>query len=167
VLAGVECDILSDGSLDYTEDLLAELDWVIASIHFAQGQDRDRVTRRTIAAMQSPCVHAIGHPSGRLLGRRDAMDLDWEKIFEAAARTGTALELSAAWQRLDLNDLHMRQAINAGCKICINTDAHDTGQLDQMHFGILTARRGWAAKEHVVNTWPITQLKKWIAAKRK
>ena len=103
----------------------------IASIHFAQGQDRDRVTRRAIAAMQSPYVHAIGHPSGRLLGRRDAMDLDWEKIFEAAAQTGTALELSAAWQRLDLKDLHVRQAIEAGCKICINTDAHGTEQLDQ------------------------------------
>jgi len=167
VLAGTECDILSDGSLDYPEDLLAELDWVVASIHVAQGQDRDRVTRRTIAAMQSPYVHAIGHPSGRLLGRRDAMDLDWEKVFETAARTGTALELSAAWQRLDLKDLYVRQAIEAGCRICINTDAHGTEQLDQMHFGVRTARRGWATKDRVVNTWPITRLKKWIAAKRK
>jgi len=167
ILAGTECDILSDGSLDYPEELLAELDWVIASIHFAQGQSRERITQRTIAAMQSPYVHTIGHPSGRLLGRRNAMDLNWEQIFTAAAETHTALELSASWHRLDLKDLHVRQAIEAGCVICINTDAHGTDQLDQIHFGVRTARRGWATKEHVINTWPIARLKKWIAVKRK
>ncbi|HOW72487.1 MAG TPA: DNA polymerase/3'-5' exonuclease PolX [Phycisphaerae bacterium] len=167
VLAGIECDILSDGALDYPDELLAQLDWVIASIHAAQGQDRARVTARTIAAMENPYVNVIGHPSGRLLGRRDAMDLDWEALFKAAAKTGTAMEVSASWQRLDLKDVHIRQAIEAGCRLCIDTDAHDTNQLDQLMLGIVTARRGWATAEDVVNTWPLAKLKKWIAAKRK
>lgn len=166
LLAGIECDILSDGTLDYPDELLAQLDWVVASIHAAQGQDQAKVTARTIAAMENPYVNLIGHPSGRLLGRRDAMDLDWEAVFKAAARTGTALEVSASWQRLDLKDVHVRQAIEAGCRVCIDTDAHDTDQLDQLMLGIVTARRGWATAEDVVNTWPLAKLKKWIAAKR-
>ncbi|MBP7933505.1 MAG: DNA polymerase/3'-5' exonuclease PolX [Phycisphaerae bacterium] len=166
VLAGIECDILSDGTLDYPDELLIQLDWVIASIHAAQGQDRARVTARTIAAMENPHVNVIGHPSGRLLGRRDAMDLEWDAVFKAAAKTGTALEVSASWQRLDLKDVHIRQAIKAGCRVCIDTDAHDTDQLDQLMLGIVTARRGWATAEDVVNTWPLAKLKKWIAAKR-
>ena len=116
--------------------------------------------------MENPHVNLIGHPSGRLLGRRDAMDLDWDAVFKAAAKTGTALEVSASWQRLDLKDVHVRQAIEAGCRVCIDTDAHDTDQLDQLMLGIVTARRGWATAEDVVNTWPLAKLKKWIAAKR-
>ena len=138
LLAGVEVDILSDGELDYPDDLLAKLDWVVASVHAAQGQDRRKVTARTIAAMENPHVDAIGHPSGRLLGKRDAMDLDWEAIFEAAARTHTALEINSSWQRLDLKDVHVRQALEAGCHLVIDTDAHATDQLDQMRFGITT-----------------------------
>jgi len=166
VLAGTECDILADGRLDYPDDVLAELDLVIASIHSAQGQSRDRLTKRTIDAMENPHVHIIGHPSGRLLGKREAMDLDWDKIFEAAARTHTALELSASWQRLDLKDIHVRQAIEAGCMIVINTDAHAVDQLDQMRWGVITARRGWATAENVLNTRPAAQLAKWLAAKQ-
>lgn len=167
LLAGIECDILSDGRLDYPDELLAQLDWVVASIHAAQGQDRTKVTARTIAAMHNPYVNVIGHPSGRLLGHRDAMDLDWDAVFQAAARTGAGLEVSASWQRLDLKDSHIRQAIEAGCRVCIDTDAHDTRQLDQLMLGILTARRGWATAEDVVNTWPLAKLKKWIAEKRR
>ncbi len=167
VLAGVECDILSDGSLDYPEEVLAELDWVVASVHSAQGQSRDRVTGRTVDAMACPYVHVIGHPSGRLINRRDAMDLDWERVFEAAARTGTALEVSAAWQRLDLKDLHVRQAMEAGCWLCINTDAHAIEQFEQMALGVQTARRGWATADRVVNAQPLPALRKWLAAGKK
>jgi DNA polymerase (family 10) len=115
--------------------------------------------------MDNPHVHAIGHPSGRLLGKRDAMDLDWEAVFAAAARTGTALEINAAWQRLDLKDVHVRQALEAGCRLVICTDAHATDQLDQMHFGVITARRGWAPPDRILNTWTIAQLRKWTTAR--
>ncbi|HSW45333.1 MAG TPA: DNA polymerase/3'-5' exonuclease PolX [Phycisphaerae bacterium] len=164
LLTGIEVDILSDGSLDYPDKVLAELDWVVASVHSAQGQDCGKVTARTIAAMENPHVHAIGHPSGRLLGKRDAMDLDWEAVFEAAARTGTVLEINASWQRLDLKDVHVRQALEAGCFLAISTDAHATDQLEQIRFGVTTARRGWASAERIINTWPLAQLNKWIAA---
>lgn len=167
LLAGIECDILANGSLDYSDDILAQLDWVIASIHSAQQQDRASLTRRSIAAMENPYVCCLGHPSGRLLGRRDAMDLDWDEIFAAAARTGCALEISASWQRLDLKDVHIRQAIDAGCRLAISTDAHSTDQLDQMSLGVQTARRGWATPEHILNTLPEAQLRAWVAAKRK
>ena len=165
LLAGIEVDILADGTLDYPDSVLADLDWVVASIHSAQGQDRKKVTARTIAAIQNPHVHAIGHPSGRLLGKRDAMDLDWEAVFEAAARSGTALEVNAAWQRLDLKDVHVRQALEAGCYLAICTDAHATDQLDQMHFGVTTARRGWAGPDRILNTWTSTQLRKWATSR--
>ncbi|UCD27884.1 MAG: DNA polymerase/3'-5' exonuclease PolX [Planctomycetota bacterium] len=165
VLAGTEVDILADGSLDYPDKVLAKLDWVIASIHSAQGQGRDRITKRSIAALENPYVHALGHPSGRLLGQRDAMDLDWEKVISKAAQTNTALELNCSWQRLDLNDLHVRQAMEAGCWIVICTDAHDIEQLGQIDYGIQTARRGWATKSRVLNAMPITKIKKWLSAK--
>lgn len=167
ILAGVECDILPDGSLDYPDEILARLDWVVASIHAAQGHDRERNTRRTINAMHSPYVSLIGHPSGRLIHRRDAMTLDWEQVFAAAVETHTALEISASWQRLDLKDTHVRQAMEAGCWLCINTDAHSVDQYDQMAMGVMTARRGWATKDRVINTLPAEDLKHWIAAKRK
>lgn len=167
LLAGIECDILANGSLDYPDDVLAQLDWVIASIHSAQQQDRASLTRRSIAAMENPYVCCLGHPSGRLLGRRDAMDLDWDELFATAARTGCALEISASWQRLDLKDVHIRQAIDAGCRLAISTDAHSTDQLDQMPLGVQTARRGWATPEHILNTLPVARLRAWIAAKRK
>lgn len=166
LLAGIECDILANGKLDYPDDVLARLDWVVASIHSAQQQDRASLTRRSIAAMENPYVCALGHPSGRLLGRRDAMDLDWEQLFAAAARTGCALEISASWQRLDLKDVHVRQAIDAGCRLVINTDAHAVDQLDQMSLGVQTARRGWATPDRTLNTWPLAELRHWVAARR-
>jgi len=167
LLAGTECDILADGRLDYPDDVLAELDIVTASIHSAQGQTRDRVTKRTIDAIENPHVDMIGHPSGRLIGKREAMDLDWAKIFDAAARTRTALEVNASWHRLDLKDIHVRQAIEAGCMIVINTDAHATDQLDQMRWGVLTARRGWAKPENILNTRTVGKLRAWLAGERR
>ena len=163
VLLGAEVDILAEGRLDYPDDLLAELDLVIASIHSGLTQNRRTVTKRTIRAMENPYVHAIGHPTGRLIGRREAMDLDIDAVVKAAVATNTALEINAAWQRLDLRDIHVRQAVEAGAKIIINTDAHATDQLDFMSYGITTARRGWASKHHVVNTMTLAQLRKWLA----
>lgn len=167
ILAGTECDILSDGSLDYTNEVLAQLDWVIASIHAAQSQSPEQLTRRTLAAIENPHVDAIGHPSGRLLCRRDAMEMDWSTIFAAAARTGTALEISASYLRLDLKDVHVRQAIEAGCMLVINTDAHDVSQLDQMAYGVITARRGWAGPDMVLNTREPMDMENWLASSHK
>jgi DNA polymerase (family 10) len=166
VLAGTECDILPDGSLDYPDALLARLDWVVASIHAAQTQDCEKLTQRTLAAIEHPCVNCIGHPSGRLLGRREAMNILWEKVFAAAARTGTALEISAAWLRLDLKDSHVRRAMETGCRFAINTDAHAMDQLEQMPLGVQTARRGWATVDRVLNAQPLPVLREFVAAKR-
>jgi DNA polymerase (family 10) len=166
VLSGVECDVLPDGSLDYPDEVLAQLDWVIASIHAGQRLDRAAQTRRSIAALENPYVCVLGHPSGRLLGKREAMDLDWDALIKAAARTGTALEVNASWQRLDLNDQHVRQAMDAGCWLSINTDAHSAEDMDQMSYGVRTARRGWARRARVLNTFSAADLRKWIAAHR-
>jgi DNA polymerase (family 10) len=167
LLAGVECDILSDGSLDYPDEVLAQLDWVNASIHAGMQQDREKVTGRVIDAMRNPYICAVSHPSGRLLGERDAMDLDWERVFQVAAETGTALEINASWQRLDLKDIHVKQAMEAGCWLVISTDAHALPQLDEIHYGITTARRGWATRRRVLNTRSLEELKQWVADKRK
>lgn len=166
VFSGIECDVLPDGKLDYPDDVLAQLDWVIASVHASQRLDRAAQTRRSITAIENRYVCVLGHPSGRLLGKREAMDLDWDALIKAAARTGTALEVNASWQRLDLNDVHIRQAMDTGCWLSINTDAHAAEDLPQMAYGIQTARRGWARKARVLNTVTATNLKKWIAAKR-
>jgi DNA polymerase (family 10) len=166
ILAGTECDICSDGSLDYPDKLLARLDWVVASIHGAMTQDSDKLTGRYLDAIANPYVNCIAHPSGRLLGRREAMDIQWDKLFEAAARTGTALEVSSAWLRLDLKDTHVRRALAMGCQLVINTDAHDTEQLDQLPLGIATARRGWATRDRVLNAAPLAKIRKFVAAKR-
>ncbi len=165
VLIGTECDILSDGRLDYPDELLAELDFVVASIHAAQGQERSKITKRTIAAMENEHVHILGHPTGRLLNRREPMDIDMDEVIKAAIETSTALEINASWKRLDLKDLHIRQALDAGATLSINTDAHHTEQLGQMAYGITTARRGWAPPGPVINTWTLAKLKEWLKAK--
>lgn len=166
VLVGCECDILSDGKLDYPDQVLAACDFVVASVHSALRQDRKKVTSRVLKAMENPFVTLLGHPTGRLINKREAMDLDMNAVIAKAVETGTALELNAAWQRLDLCDLHVRQARDAGVMLCIDTDSHSTAQLDQMRFGILTARRGWLRKQDVLNTRPLPDLRKWIQKKR-
>ena len=169
ILVGTECDILPDGKMDYPDDVLAECDWVVASIHSAMGSSGSRKlspTERTLAAIENRYVCAIGHPTGRLILRRAPMELDMASISEAAARTGTFLEINASWQRLDLKDLHVRQALAAGVSLTINTDAHRCEGLGQMRYGVLTARRGGAGKPHVVNTLSLAALRKRIANKR-
>ena len=174
IIVGCECDILRDGSLDYPDELLAECDFVVASIHSGMTWSRDRrgagkpsPTERTLAAMENKYVSAIGHPTGRLIGQRPPMELDMGAVVEAAARTGTMLEINANWQRLDLKDLHIRQALDAGVLLVMATDAHHTEQYDQMRYGVMTARRGGATKGDVVNTLSPTLLRKRIAAKRR
>ena len=167
LLVGCECDILADGSLDYPDPVLAACDFVVASVHSAMRQERKKITARVLKALENPYVCVLGHPTARLINRREPMDLDMSAVIARAAETGTALELNASWQRLDLNDRHLRAACDAGVKISINTDAHSVLQFDQMKFGIVTARRGWVRAEDVINTMPLPSLRKWIARKRK
>jgi DNA polymerase (family X) len=169
VLVGTECDILASGEMDYPNEILARCDWVVASIHSGMGESKSQkldATERTIAAMENRYVCAIGHPTGRLINRRPPMALDIQQIVEAAARTKTLLEVNASWQRLDLKDLHIMQALAAGVMITINTDAHHFDQFAQMPFGVTTARRARATKKDVVNCLTLAGLRKRIAEKR-
>ncbi len=147
VLAGTEVDILADGSLDYEDEVLAKLDWVVASPHAALAQESEPATTRLMKAMSNPYVHVIGHPTGRLVGSRKGLEPDMQKVVFAAARNGVALELNASSYRLDLRDAHLRIAADAGVMICINTDAHAFEDMDQLSYGIMTARRGGCARE--------------------
>lgn len=167
ILVGCECDILADGKLDYPDTILAACDIVVASVHQALRQERSRITRRVMKAMENPFVTILGHPTGRLLNRRAPMDLDLAAIIEQAARTHTVLELNASWQRLDLCDRYVRMARDAGVMLSIDTDAHSTAQLTQMRYGITTARRGWLRAKDVLNTMPLAAMRRWIARKRK
>jgi len=171
ILAGTECDILSDGSLDYPDDVLARCDFVVASIHSGMSgrsaKGKLTPTERTLAAIVNPWVTAIGHPTGRLLNERPSMEIDIRRIAEAAAANHTALELNASWLRLDLKDIHLRQATEAGAKLMISTDAHSTDGLDQMRYGILTARRGGVTRADVLNTRTAAALKNEMAKKRR
>jgi DNA polymerase (family 10) len=165
VWVGAEVDIHADGSLDYPDDLLAQLDWVVASVHVGMSRDQDANTRRTLAAIRNPYVNVIGHPTGRLLGRRDAMPLDVEAVAREAARTGTALEINASVLRLDLRDQHARLARDAGALLCIDTDAHDPQQLEQMRYGVTSARRAWLRKGDVLNTRKAADVSAFVRAK--
>ncbi len=166
VFAGAEVDILTDGSLDFEDALLADLDVVIASIHSGLTGPRKKVTDRTLKAMDNPYVTTIGHPTGRMLGQRDAMDLDMDAIIGHAAQTHTALELNANPHRLDLKDVHCRIAIEKGVKLTLATDAHSTAGLKLMHFGVATAARGWATKDDVANALSPAKLESWLRRKR-
>ncbi|MCK4342837.1 MAG: DNA polymerase/3'-5' exonuclease PolX [Phycisphaerae bacterium] len=166
VWMGTEVDILPDGRLDYPDELLAELDFVIASIHSGMGTDIEANTRRTLTAMQNPYVNCIGHPTGRLINQREAMPIDIAAIAKEAARTGTAMEINSNNYRLDLKDEHVRLARDLGAKILINTDAHGVDQFEQIRFGVMTARRGWLRKGDVLNTRPENSIALFVAAKR-
>ncbi len=168
ILVGCECDILSDGTMDYPADILAQCEWVVGSIHSAMGSGSKKLsaTQRTIAAMENPYVCVIGHPTGRLIHRRKPMDLDMAMIIETAKRTHTMLEINAAWQRLDLKDVHVRQAIAGGVMLSINTDAHRTLGLAQMRYGVTTARRGGATGQNIANCLSLEKLRHRVAEKR-
>ena len=152
LLIGTETNILPDGSPDYPDELLAELDWVIASVHTSFGMPRREMTARMVAAVEHPLVDALGHPTGRKIEKRRPYEVDMEKVIEAAARAGTMIEINGSPDRRDLNDVHARAAAEAGVRILVNSDAHSTSEFDQLRYGIATARRAWLTAEHVANT---------------
>ena len=152
IFTGSEVDIHRDGTLDFSDEVLSRLDWVIASVHSGFNQSEADMTARIIRAMENPHVDAIGHPTGRLLGRRDPYALDLEALFRAAARTGTCLEINASPERLDLGDTLARRARELGARLVINTDAHAPSHLDNMRYGVAMARRGWSEAASVLNT---------------
>jgi DNA polymerase (family 10) len=164
---GAEVDILPDGKLDYPDEVLARLDVVVASMHGAFRQSKDRMTGRLLDAIANPYVHIIGHPTTRLLGSREPVEFDFERIVEAAAEAGAALEVNGAPIRLDLNDVMARAASEAGAPLAIDSDAHSAAQLGQTRYGILQARRGWVEARSVVNTWPWPKLSRWLRQRRK
>jgi DNA polymerase (family 10) len=157
VLQGGEVDIRRDGTMDYPDEVLDTLDWVIGSIHSFFTVN---VTERILKAMENPRVDMIAHPTGRLLFVREAYEVDLEAVFRKAKETGTAIEVNSHQERLDLADGNVRRALDLGCRLVINTDSHSTGQLAQMPLGIGTARRGWARAESVVNTYPPSKIRK-------
>ncbi|MCI0630500.1 MAG: DNA polymerase/3'-5' exonuclease PolX [Phycisphaerales bacterium] len=166
VLAGSEVDILNDGRLDYDDELLAKLDIVIASPHGQLKQDPQVATERMLRAIRHPLVHIIGHPTGRMIGRRDGLSPDMNALIETAIESNTALEINANHYRLDLRDVHARAAVDAGALIAINTDAHSEVDLDELRYGILTARRAWLTPDRCLNAWPPAKLHKWLKSKR-
>jgi len=154
VLAGAEVDIMKDGSLDYSDELLAQLDVVVCSIHSYFNLDRAAMTERMLAAIENPYTQIIAHPTGRLLLRRDSFDYDMEKILEACARHGVAMECNSYPDRLDLKDVYLRMCKDRGVKVVISTDSHNAGNLAFIRYGVTMARRGWLEKRDVINTLP-------------
>jgi DNA polymerase (family X) len=166
ILMGAEVDIKADGTLDYPDEVLKGLDVVIASVHSGFKMDIETMTERILSAVRNPYVHAIGHPTGRLLGERDPYEVDIDRLIEAALEHGKALEVNGSYSRLDLKDLHVRKAVEAGVKIFISTDAHRPEHLLQMKLGIGTARRGWVEKESVLNTLDTEEIMMWLSMNR-
>ena len=154
LLAGSEVNILTDGTLDYDDELLAELDWVVASVHSSFQIAAAQMTARIVSAIENPYVDEIGHLSGRKIERRPPYEFDFERVLEAAFATGTLLEINAAPDRRDLNEVHARAAAAAGIAIVINCDAHRVGGFDVARYGIATARRAWLGPDDVANTKP-------------
>jgi DNA polymerase (family 10) len=163
LLAGTEVEVRGDGSLDFPDEVLSELDLVVAAVHTGLHQDREHVMRRSLAAISNPHVDVIAHPTGRFIDEREGADLDMDVLFRAAAKAGTALEVNAYPKRLDLRDAHVRRAIDLGVKLAISSDTHDVQGFGWLPFGVATARRGWAQAEDVVNTWNVEDLLAWAA----
>jgi DNA polymerase (family 10) len=162
ILCGSEVDIRADGSLDYTDELLAQLDVVVASVHSAMGQDSETMTQRVIKAMRHPAVTIIGHLTTRLIGRREPTEFDLEAVLQAAKATGTALEINAAPERLDLKDIHAYRARELGVPLVVSTDSHHYPDLSQRRYGIAVARRAWCEPRHLLNTLPLDQFLAYI-----
>jgi DNA polymerase (family 10) len=162
VLHGIEMDIKADGSLDFDDEVLKQLDFVIASLHISLRQEREQITNRLLNAIRNPHVDMIGHPTARLLSRREASDVDMNAVIDAAIQYGTVLEINANPERLDLDAQYVRLAVQKGALLSINTDAHSASMMDTRHFGVMTARRGWAEAKHVINTWSYEKFIEWV-----
>ncbi len=166
LLHGAELNIGPDGGLDYDEDFLAGFDWLVASVHSHFDRSVEEQTARVIAAIRQPSVTAIGHLTGRLIGRRQGIELDLEAVLDAAAETGTAIEINAALQRLDASAQVIREGERRGCTFVISTDAHAAADLERARFGAAQARRARLARDRVANTWPHERFRAWIDAVR-
>ncbi|MBX3357032.1 MAG: PHP domain-containing protein [Phycisphaeraceae bacterium] len=162
ILAGSEVDILADGSLDYPDRVLKQLDVVVASPHSSLSQDPATATKRLLSAIKNPFVHILGHPTGRLINRRPGLSPDIAALIAAAKEHDVALEINAHWMRLDLRDIHVRAAVDAGCLIAVDCDVHEADDYDNLRFGISTARRGWLTPDLCINTWPARKLHAWL-----
>jgi DNA polymerase (family 10) len=158
VLRGIECDILPDGRLDLPDDVLAELDWVQASVHGGQRMPRPEMTKRVEAALRNPHVRCLSHPKGRIINRRPENELDLARVYEVALEEGVAVEVNGLPDRLDLRGEHVRDALRAGVQIVCSTDSHSIRGLGNMELSVATARRGWATAADVVNTRPLRSI---------
>jgi DNA polymerase (family 10) len=167
ILMGAEVDILADGRLDYPDEVLARLDVVVASLHSSFRQSKDRMTGRLLDAIANPYTHIIGHPTTRLIGSREPVEFDFERVVEAAVRAGVALEVNGSPYRLDLNDVLARAANEGGALFAIDSDAHSAAQLEQARYGVFQARRGWVEARSVVNAWPWSKFSLWLRHRRK
>ncbi|MCS7071330.1 MAG: PHP domain-containing protein, partial [Anaerolinea sp.] len=165
VFHGSEVEIKANGELDFPDEVLARLDFVIASLHVGLRQPREQVTARLLAALHNPHIDLIAHPRGQLIPDREGADLDMDAVFAAAQRTGTALEINSNPHRLDLEAQYARRAAELGIPIAIDTDAHAVAELDNLRYGIMTARRGWISSDSVINTWPVERFEAWIASR--
>jgi DNA polymerase (family 10) len=167
VFHGVEMDIRSDGTLDYPDEVLEKLDFVVASLHMSLRQPREQITQRILNAIRNPHVDLIGHPRGQLIPDREPADLDMDAVFEAAKHSGIALEINANPHRLDLEAQYARRAVELGILIAIDTDAHAADQMDLLSYGVTTARRGWVEAKSVINTWPVERFIEWTQSRGK
>ncbi|NUS55305.1 MAG: PHP domain-containing protein, partial [Streptomycetaceae bacterium] len=162
ILHGTELNIAPDGGLDWPDDILAGFDICVASIHSHFNQNRADITKRLVRACENPHVAIIGHPTTRRIGKRPGIDADWDAVFEACARTGTALEINSHPERLDLRDEDILRAKRHGVKFAIDSDSHATTHLPYIRYGVGSAQRGWLEKDDVINTWPLTKLRRFV-----
>lgn len=162
LLHGTELNIDGEGNVDWDADFLEGFDVCVASVHSLFNQSKDEMTRRIVRAMENPRVHVIGHPTGRIINKRQPVDVDLEEVFKAAARTGTALEINGYPDRLDLKDEHILWARRHGVRFSVDTDSHATTHLDHMRYGVATAQRGWLTRDDVINAWPLSKLKTFL-----
>lgn len=167
VFHGTEMEIKADGDLDFPDEVLAQLDFVVASLHVGLRQPREQVTARLLNAIRNPHVDLIGHPRGQIVLEREPADLDMDAVFAAARQTGIALEINANPYRLDLEAQLARRAVERGIPICIDTDAHSISDMDLLRYGIMTARRGWVQADSVINTWSLKKFESWVTARGK
>jgi DNA polymerase (family 10) len=166
LLKGAEVNINKDGTLDIADDTLAKLDVVGVAVHSHFNLSREEMTRRIVRAMENPHADILFHPTGRLIQRREPYDVDIDEVIKTAKRTGTVLEIDAFPDRLDLKDEHIRKAVEAGVKLVIDSDAHSINHLHHLHYGIATARRGWAKKSDILNTKPLKEFLKSLKGAR-
>jgi DNA polymerase (family 10) len=162
IFKSLEVDILRDGTLDMTDEVLEALDLVVVSVHSLMDMDRVLMTDRVITAMRHPQVDILGHPTGRLLARREPFQIEMEEVLQAARDLDVAVEINSNPHRLDLSDVHAHRAKELGVKVSINTDAHSVQRLDHMSYGVDQARRAWLSKGDVLNTMPLEQFQEWL-----